>query len=138
MPLPAGYTIDKPEKQTKLPKGYTLDAPQTAAPDSASTLPKGVRITGKNAAGRPVYAPEEAAKPVGGAASRFVSSAGQAIGGAVSGLYHGVVEGAQNPEEAKTLQKQDSAILIFLFFSFSFALVGSAEGKDLRLVHPGE
>lgn len=71
----------------------------------SANLPPGVRIAGKNAAGRPMYAPEEAAKPVGGAASRFVSSAGQAIGGAVSGLYHGVVEGAQNPEEAKTVEK---------------------------------
>jgi predicted transposase YbfD/YdcC len=116
MPLPAGYTIDKPEKaensakQPKLPKGYTLDASQTAAPDS--TVPKGARVVGRNAAGRPMYAPEEAAKPVGGAASRFLSSAGEAIGGAVSGLYHGVAEGAQNPEEAKTVQKTGRAGLI--------------------------
>jgi hypothetical protein len=116
MPLPAGYTLDKPEKpekpekQSKLPKGYTLDAPQAAAPDS--TVPKGVRIVGRNAAGRPMYAPEEAPKPAGGAASRFLSSAGQAFGGAVSGLYHGVVEGAQNPEEAKTVQKTGRAGLL--------------------------
>jgi hypothetical protein len=109
MPLPTGYTLDKPEKtekpakQPKLPKGYTLDVPQVAASDS--TVPKGVRLVGRNAAGRPMYAPEEAAKPAGAAASRFLSSAGQTFGGAVSGLYHGVVEGAQSPEEAKTVQR---------------------------------
>jgi len=78
----------------------------------SANLPPGVRIAGKNAAGRPMYAPEEAAKPVGGAASRFMSSAGQAVGGAVSGLYHGVVEGAQNPEEAKTVQRTGRAGLL--------------------------
>jgi hypothetical protein len=78
----------------------------------SANLPPGVRIAGKNAAGRPMYAPEEAAKPVGGAASRFVSSAGQAVGGAVSGLYHGVVEGAQNPEEAKVVEKTGRAGLL--------------------------
>ena len=40
-------------------------------------------------------------KPEGSAASRFLSSAGGAIGGAASGLYHAVIEGPQNPEEAK-------------------------------------
>ena len=83
--------------------GKMQAASPTTVPDS--TVPKGVRVVGRNAAGRPMYAPEEQAKPAGGAASRFLSSAGQTFGGAVSGLYHGVVEGAQNPEEAKTVQR---------------------------------
>lgn len=37
MPLPAGFTLDKP---TNLPKGFTLDTPQTAAPDFTAN-PKG-------------------------------------------------------------------------------------------------
>ena len=83
-----------PEKQNKL-----LGEIKTRK--SRTNLPPGVRIAGTNAAGRPIYAPVEPAGPAGGAWSRLASSAGQAIGGAVSGMYHGVVEGPQNPEEAK-------------------------------------
>jgi hypothetical protein len=78
----------------------------------SANLPPGVRIAGKNAAGRPMYAPEEAAKPAGSAASRFLSNFVQPVGGAMSGLYHGVVEGAQNPEEAKVQEKTGRAGLI--------------------------
>ena len=115
MPLPVGYTLDKPEKpekptkQPKLPKGYKLDVSEATKPAAAL---KGVRIVGRNAAGQAIFAPEEAEKPAGGAASRFLSSAGQAFGGAVSGLYHGVVEGAQTPEEAATQQKAGRAGLL--------------------------
>jgi len=90
--------------------GKMQSVPSTAVPNFS--VPKGVRITGKNAAGQAIYAPEETAKPASAAASRFLSSAGQAIGGAVSGLYHGVVEGAQTPEEAKTQEKAGKAGLV--------------------------
>jgi len=83
-----------PEKQNKL-----LGEIKTRK--SRTNLPSGVRISGTNAAGRSIYAPVEQPKPTGSAWGRLASSAGAAIGGAVSGLYHGVVEGPQNPEEAK-------------------------------------
>jgi hypothetical protein len=75
----------------------------TAADPNINTLAKGggVRIVGRNAAGEPILAPEKPAAPEGGAAPRLLSSFGGAIGGAASGLYHAVVEGPQNPEEAK-------------------------------------
>ena len=77
----------------------------TAADPNINTLPKGggVRIVGRNAAGHPIFAPEEAAQPEGSAASRLLSSFGGVLGGTASGLYHAVVEGPQNPEEASGL-----------------------------------
>lgn len=94
-----------PEKQDKL-----LGEIKTRK--SRTTLLPGVRIAGTNAAGRPIYAPVEAPKPAGSAWGRLASNAGAAISGAASGLYHGVVEGPQNPEEAAAKGKTGQVGLI--------------------------
>src|SRR5208337_1958043 len=59
----------------------------------------GVKVVGRNAAGQPIFAPEGQAKPEGSAAARFLGGAGGAIGGAPKGMYQGVVQAPQNPDE---------------------------------------
>jgi flagellar biosynthesis GTPase FlhF len=93
-------------------KKYLADTAADPNAGRGENLPSGVRVAGRNTAGQPILAPVEAAGPQGGAFGRFVSSAGQAIGGAVSGLYHGVVEGPQNPEEAATKERVGKAGLV--------------------------
>ena len=90
-----GYRMTDP----KVIRDY---AKHTAADPNINTQPEGgpSRVVGRNANGQPILQPAET-KPEGSAASRFLSSAGGAIGGAASGLYHAVIEGPQNPEEAK-------------------------------------
>jgi hypothetical protein len=65
--------------------------------------PPGVGIAGTNAQGMPIYAPASdlAGGPGGSAAGRFLSSAYNAVVNPVKGMYHGLVEGPQNPEEAQ-------------------------------------
>jgi len=67
-------------------------------PDPARLAAEGVRIVGRNAAGQPILAP--ASDPQGSAAGRFGSSTWEQLKQPFVGLYHGLVEGPQNPEEA--------------------------------------
>ena len=92
----AGWKMTKPA----VIKKYVAD---TAADPNINTQPKGsgTRVVGRNSAGQPILAPEEPNQPQGGMVGRAASSFGQALGGAAAGLYHGLVEGPQNPEEAQ-------------------------------------
>jgi hypothetical protein len=104
----AGYRMTDPGTIKK----YLADTAADPNAGRGENLPPGVRVAGRNTSGKAIYAPVEAAGPQGGALGRFVSSAGNAIGGAVSGIYHGVVEGPQNPEEAATKEKVGKAGLV--------------------------
>ena len=104
----AGFRMTDPGTMKK----YLADTAADPNVGRGENLPSGVRVVGRNTAGAPIFAPVEAAKPQGGMVSRFVSSAGNVVGGAVSGLYHGVVEGPQNPEEAATKEKVGKAGLV--------------------------
>ena len=77
-------------------------ARDTAADPNAGqgvNLPAGVRVAGRNAAGRPILEPEENAKPEGSAAGRLASSFGKVFSDAASGLYHIVADEPQTLEE---------------------------------------
>jgi hypothetical protein len=79
---------------------YVTDAAADPNLNKGVSLPEGVKVVGRNAAGQPIYGPAGAPPPEGSAAHRFLSSAGAAIGGAAKGMYQGVVQGPQNPDEA--------------------------------------
>ncbi len=80
MPLPAGYVLETPPS---LPKGYVLE---DAAAPTESSAPHSMQGTGR---------------PSGGPVSRFLSSAAKAVVEPIKGAYHGLIEGPQNPEEAR-------------------------------------
>jgi hypothetical protein len=80
------------------------DDPYRSLPDPWKP-PEGVKVAGVNAAGQPIYAPAGQPQPTGSAARRFLQSAVNVLGETAKGLYHGVVEGPQNPEEAAIVAK---------------------------------
>jgi hypothetical protein len=61
-------------------------------------LPEGVRITGMNPAGQPMFGIRGTA-PKGSAARRFLSSAGEMIAAPVTGTYHALSDAPKTPEE---------------------------------------
>jgi len=90
-----GYVMDPSER-----KRYTQDAAADPRLNSNQHLLPGVKAVGRNTAGQTVYAGESGTDQKTSASSRFLSSAGGAVSGAAKGLYHGIVEGPQNPHEA--------------------------------------
>jgi len=72
-----------------------------AMPDPIRLATQGVKVAGTNAAGRPIFAPAGQTEPKGSAARRFLSSAVDVVKNAAKGMYHGLVEGPQNPEETQ-------------------------------------
>lgn len=90
-----GYVMDQSDRPT-----YVKDAAADKHLNEGPPMPYGIKIVGRNSAGQPILGSQSLFGDQN-SAERFLSKAGEAIGGAVTGLYHGLVEGPQNPEEAK-------------------------------------
>lgn len=78
----AGLTMHQDDRQR-----YLNDAAADPNLANGTTLPEGVKITGRNSAGQPIFAPVGTA-PAGSAAERFLSS----VGSAVKGGWEGAVK----------------------------------------------
>jgi hypothetical protein len=76
------------------------DGDPYAAMGDAPSLPAGVAIIGRNSTGGPIYGVSEP-KLAGGKARRFLQSAWEQVKQPVAGMYHAMIEGPQNPEEAR-------------------------------------
>ena len=96
-----GYVMDQTDRPT-----YVRDAAADKHLNDGPPMPYGVTIVGRNSAGQPILGSKSMFGLDEPALSRLASSVWEPIAGTASGLYHGLIEGPQNPAEAK-MEEED-------------------------------
>ncbi len=95
-----GFVMDQADRPQ-----YVKDAAADPHLNEGPPMPYGVKIVGRNSAGQPILSSASLFDNLP-AFQRLTSSIWEPIAGTAKGLYHGLIEGPQNPAEAK-LEEED-------------------------------